>query len=90
MRKQIVVLAAVLLSGCMQGYWPKVEGPMDARYEATVRECQTDTQVGLASGAPQGGLGFALDIALVGERQGSPAAIDACMAKYGYKVKTSG
>lgn len=90
MRKQIVVLAAVLLSGCMQGYWPKVETGMGTpQYYADVRECQTSTQVG-ALGTEQGTVAFAADIFFVGERQGSPRAIEACMAKLGYKVKTSG
>lgn len=89
MRVKIVVVAA-LVSGCSMGYWPKVEGPTDGRYQATVRECQTASHEFGAGDLLAGGV---LGAVLAGNQSQSGterAAIDSCMAKYGYKVKTDG
>lgn len=84
--RKIILFGMLALSGCTFGYWPKVEGDMGAKYQADVRECQTGTQVGLATGARQGTAAFALDALFVGERAGSPAAVDACMEARGYRL----
>lgn len=90
MRVKTVVFAAVILSGCSMGYWPAVDGPTDSRYQATVRECQTASHEFGAGDLVAGGM---LGAVLAGNQSQSTterAAIDACMTKYGYKVKTSG
>lgn len=81
MRKQIMVLA-VTLAGCAnQGYWPKVDGDMGAKYQSDVRECQTVTQ---SQGAYA--LGGLYGAVVASDSESGRARIDACMAQKGYRV----
>ena len=90
-----VVIAALLLSGCSMGYWPKVEGEAGARYQADVRECQTVSQTAIdhvtyaLTFATGGFLGAATSVgaaALDNPDAHKRAAIDTCMAQRGYRV----
>lgn len=90
MRVKAVVLAAVVLSGCTTGYWPKVEGDAGAKYQADVRECQTEMQ-GEAKRDSVGSVllaGGMFDPAR--DSAEGRAFIDSCMKKQGYTIKPSG
>jgi len=79
------VLALMGLSACTMGYWPKVEGTVDqSRYQADVRECQTDSQG--AGGNAAYLLGGIAGQALAADSDAQKTAINACMAKRGYHV----
>jgi len=87
MFKHILLTACLLTAACAMGYWPEVAGTVDqAKYQADVRDCQTETHKAGAADLLGGGLILA---AISADQSKSPeqkAAIDACMAARGYTI----